>query len=83
MEADYRHHFRVSMESARNEMVIELKRQTMELEQQVKACHKRLTETNKELEQMKTAMGEIQNRMDAMREWARKKGGAESKESET
>lgn len=77
MEADYRHHFRVSMEQARNEMVIELKRQNMELEQQVKACHKRLTEVHKELDTMQLAIGQLQARMDKMSEWAKKKGGGE------
>lgn len=83
MEAEYRHHFRVSMEAARNEIVIELKRQNMELEQQVKACHKRLTAQSKELEQMQIALGELQTRMDKMSEWARRRGVGESKGSET
>ena len=72
VKADFRYHFSVSQEDARNALCIELQRKNMELEQRVVACHKRISEMVQEFEQMKLALGEQQTRMDSMREWAKK-----------
>ena len=66
VKADFRYHFQVSQEDARNALCIELQRKNLELEQRIVACHKRISEMVQEFEQVKLALGEQQTRMDSL-----------------
>jgi len=66
--------YRQDLEAARNAIALEVKAECLKLKSQVDAAHKRIEEIIFLIEERDKMIGQLQERMDKMSEWAKGKG---------
>jgi chromosome segregation ATPase len=66
--------YRQEIEAARNAIALECKAECIKLKAQIDAAHKRVEEIIFALEERDKMIGQLQERMDKMSEWAKSKG---------
>ena len=66
--------YRQEIEAARNAIVLECKSECLKLKQQIDSAHKRIEEVVFMIEERDKMIGQLQERMDKMSEWAKGKG---------